>query len=142
MPRPKTDDEYLEKMSMVIFSAGLNWGIVDKKWPGIKKLFHNFSIKKVSEMDSRDIDKLLKDTAMIRSYPKISAVIKNAKALLDVKKESGSIADYLKNTKKIGEEALIKDLRKRFSFLGESTSLMFLYGVGEEMPESIKKIHH
>jgi hypothetical protein len=39
-----------------------------------------------------------------------------------------------------GEDALLKDLHKRFAFLGESTSVIFLFSVGEEMPETIKRI--
>lgn len=142
MPKPKNDDGYFEKMSMVIFSAGLNWNVIDAKWPGIKKLFQNFSINKVSAMDERDIEKLLKNPAMIRSFAKINAIIKNAKVLVDVKKEFGSVSNYISKTKKVGEETLIKDLKKRFSFLGESTSVMFLYGCGEEMPKTTKKLRH
>jgi hypothetical protein len=39
-----------------------------------------------------------------------------------------------------GEDALLKDLHKRFAFLGESTSVIFLFSVGEEMPETMDKI--
>lgn len=141
MSPPKNNDGYLEVMAKVIFSAGLNWNVVEKKWPGIKGLFYNFSLNKVAEIDSREIDKLLKNPAMIRSFVKIRAIVKNAQALLDVKKEFGSISSYLEKTKKLGEEASVKDLGKRFSFLGPSTSLMFLYGVGQDMPEMMKKAH-
>lgn len=141
MSPPKNDDGYLEVMAKVIFSAGLNWNVVEKKWPDINKLFYNFSINKVADIDSREIDRLLKNPAMIRSFPKIRAIVKNAQALLDVKKEFGSTASYLEKNKKLGEEVLVKNLGKRFSFLGPSTSLMFLYGVGQDMPEMMKKVH-
>jgi len=39
-----------------------------------------------------------------------------------------------------GEDALLKDLHKRFAFLGESTAVIFLFSVGEEMPETLKRI--
>jgi hypothetical protein len=38
------------------------------------------------------------------------------------------------------EDALLKDLHKRFAFLGESTAVIFLFSVGEEMPETIKRM--
>lgn len=139
MSAPKNDDGYLEIMAKVIFSAGLNWNVVEKKWPGIKKLFYNFSANKVAQMDTREIEKLLKNPDMIRSFQKIRAIVKNAQALLDVKKEFGSISSYLEKTKKLSEEILVKDLGKRFSFLGPSTSIMFLYGVGQKMPKMIQK---
>ena len=31
--RPSTDEEYFENMSRVIFQAGLNWHVIDNKWP-------------------------------------------------------------------------------------------------------------
>lgn len=142
MPRPKSNDEYLEKMSMVIFSAGLNWSVIDKKWPDIKKLFVGFAINKVAKMNEIDKKELLENPKMIRSLPKINAVIKNSNSLLDVIKEFGSIKTYIRKKKAEGEQALIKDLKKRFAFLGDSTSVMFLYGVGEEMPQAAKKLHH
>ncbi len=38
------------------------------------------------------------------------------------------------------KEFLLKDLRKRFAFLGESTATIFLFSVGEEMPETAKRM--
>ena len=44
MPKPKNDDGYFEMMSRAVFAAGLNWSVVDKKWPEIKLVFDNFVI--------------------------------------------------------------------------------------------------
>ena len=38
MPRPKDDDGYFEEMSKMVFRAGLNWSVIEKKWPDIKPL--------------------------------------------------------------------------------------------------------
>ena len=67
-------------------------------------------------------------------------MIANAQAMQQVQQEFGSFPKYLQALKEKGEEAFLKDLRKRFAFLGESTSIMFLFGVGEEMPETLKKM--
>lgn len=139
MPKPKNDDEYLEIMARVIFSAGLNWIVIEKKWPDIRRLFVNFSIKKVAKMNGLDKEELMRDPKMIRNLPKINAIINNANTLLVIKKDFRSIDTYIETTKKKGEESFIKDLGKRFAFLGPSTALMFLYGVGEKMPETLKK---
>ena len=140
MPRPKNDDGYFEEMSKVVFRAGLNWNVIEKKWPDIKRALANFSIDAVARFDDSDIDRLLKDDGMIHSAKKISGVIANAQAMQQVQQEFGSFPKYLQALKAKGEEALLKDLRKRFAFLGESTSIMFLFGVGEEMPETLKKM--
>ncbi len=138
MPRPKNDDGYFEEMSKMVFRAGLNWSVIEKKWPDIKRAFANFSIDAVAQFDDSDIDRLLKDDGMIRSAKKITGVIANAQAVQKVQQEFGSFPKYLQAVKAKGEEALLKDLRKRFAFLGESTSIMFLFGVGEEMPQTLQ----
>lgn len=140
MPRPENDDRYFEEMSKMVFRAGLNWSVIEKKWPDIKRAFANFSIDDVAQFDDSDIDRLLKDDGMIRSAKKITGVIANAQAMQQVQQEFGSFPKYLQVAKAKGEEALLKDLRKRFAFLGESTSIMFLFGVGEEMPQTLQKM--
>jgi DNA-3-methyladenine glycosylase I len=140
MPRPKNDDGYFEQMSKAVFLAGLNWRVIEKKWPDINRLFANFSIDAVAQFTDGDIDRLLKDEGMIRSAKKITAVVANAQTMQKVKQEFGSFAQYLQAVKAKSEEALLKDLHKRFAFLGESTAVIFLFSVGEEMPETIKRI--
>jgi len=140
MPRPKNDDGYFEQMSKAVFLAGLNWRVIEKKWPDIKRLFANFSIDAVAQFNDADIDRLLKDEGMIRSAKKITAVVANAQNMQRVEQEFGSFAQYLQAVKAKSEEARLKDLHKRFAFLGESTAVIFLFSVGEEMPETIKRI--
>jgi 3-methyladenine DNA glycosylase Tag len=140
MPRPNNDDGYFEQMSRAVFLAGLNWKVIEKKWPDIKRLFANFSIDEVAQFNDDDIDRLLKDEGMIRSVKKITAVVANAQTMQKVKHEFGSFAKYLQAEKAKSEEALLKDLHKRFAFLGESTAIIFLFSVGEEMPETIKRM--
>jgi DNA-3-methyladenine glycosylase I len=141
MPCPKNDDGYFEEMSKVVFRAGLNWSVIEKKWPDIRRALANFSIDAVARFDADDIDRLLKDDGMIRSAKKISGVIGNARTMQKVQQEFGSFAKYLQSVKTTGEEALLKDLRKRFAFLGEVSSVMFLFAVGEEMPQTLQKMH-
>jgi 3-methyladenine DNA glycosylase Tag len=71
---------------------------------------------------------------------KITAVVANAQAMQKVEQDFGSFAKYLQAVKARSEDALLKDLHKRFAFLGESTAVIFLFSVGEEMPETLKRI--
>ena len=71
IPRPKDDDGYFEHMSRAVFLAGLNWSVIEKKWPDIRRTLANFSIDAVAQFDDGDIDRLLKDEGMIRSVKKI-----------------------------------------------------------------------
>ena len=44
--RPATDEAYFENMCRVIFQAGLNWQVIDNKWPSIKKAFSKLQHRK------------------------------------------------------------------------------------------------
>ena len=140
MPHPKDDNGYFEQMSRAVFLAGLNWKVIEKKWPDIKRLFANFSIDEVAQFSDDDIDRLLRDERMIRSAKKITAVVANAQTMQKVQQEFGSFAKYLQAMKAKSEDALLKGLHKRFAFLGESTAVIFLFSVGEEMPETMKRL--
>ena len=85
---PKNDDEYFERMTRSLFTAGLNWKVIEKKWPDIKRLFANFSIDEVAQFNDDDIDRLLKDEGMIRSVKKITAVVANAQTMQKVSTSS------------------------------------------------------
>jgi 3-methyladenine DNA glycosylase Tag len=45
---PPNDDAYFENMCRIIFQAGLNWRVIDMKWPTTKKAFADFSVDKVA----------------------------------------------------------------------------------------------
>src|SRR5207244_13474119 len=50
---PKDDHGYLDLMSRAIFSAGLNWRMVEKKWPHFRTAFRDFSPEKVARLSER-----------------------------------------------------------------------------------------
>jgi 3-methyladenine DNA glycosylase Tag len=132
--RPKSDDAYFENMTRVIFLAGLNWGMIDKKWPDFKKAFNNFSIAEVAKFDEKDVKRLTGDASIVRNRAKIIATINNAKQLQNIKKEHGSFESYLDRLDKSNNYALvIKELGKKFSRLGPSSARIFLYSIGEKI---------
>ena len=135
MEKPKDVNGYFESMSRAVFAAGLAWGVVDKKWPTIKTAFDNFSVSKVSQYNQDDVDRLMADTRVVRNYKKIVGTVDNAREIENLEKEFGSFPKYFDSFKS-REDELIKDLGKRFSFLGPSTAVMFLYGCGEKTAPS------
>jgi len=130
--KPKSLDDYLEQLSKGVFQAGISWRVVDAKWSGIKTAFRGFKVERVARMGDREIDTIAKDERVIRSRPKIAAVVHNARALLDLeraegfKRHLGSFADY---------EELATDLKKRFKFVGDSGAYHFLYTVSHPVPD-------
>lgn len=127
---------YLESMARAIFTAGMSWEVVDKKWPGIKKAFDGFDPKKVSAYTPVDIDRLMKDPSVIHNSKKIDAIIANAGEMVVLDKQPGGFDGYLSSFS--DNDELIKDLHKRFGFLGESVAHFFLFGIGFNVPEQTK----
>ncbi len=130
--KPKTLDDYLEQLSRGVFQAGISWRVVDAKWAGIKAAFHRFNVERVARMGDREIDTVVGDERVIRSRPKIAAVVHNARTMLELersggfKRHLGSFGDY---------EALATDLKKRFKFVGDSGAYHFLYTVSHPVPD-------
>ncbi len=130
--KPKSLDDYLEQQSKGVFQAGISWRVVEAKWPGIKKAFHGFNVERVARMGDREIDKVVTDERVIRSRPKIAAVVHNANEMLALergggfKKHLGSFSKY---------DDLAKDLKKRFKFMGDSGTYHFLWTVSQPVPD-------
>lgn len=132
--RPASDSAYFENMCRVIFQAGLNWKVVDMKWPSIKKAFCNFNIKQVAALTNADVARLLNDSSIIRSKGKIQAIIRNAITFSAIEKQCGSFQKYLDNMDKSENYSqVIKALINNFKWLGAPSASMFLYTVGEDI---------
>ena len=135
--RPKDDDGYFERMSRIIFTAGLNWHTIDKKWPGIQKAFAHFDIDKVAKFQEMEIEELMMNPDVIRNLLKIRAIVSNAKEMQKVHDEFGSFEAYLGSLRKAGgEDELRKGVSKRFAFLGPGSTAIFLFSVGEDLPKA------
>jgi 3-methyladenine DNA glycosylase Tag len=130
--KPKSIDDYLEQLSKSVFQAGISWRVVDAKWPTIKTAFHRFKIARVARMSDREVDTLVKDERVIRSRPKIAAIVHNAGEILAIERETG-FKKYLRSFDEYA--ALEKDLKKRFKFLGPSGIYHFLWSVKQPVPE-------
>ena len=128
----KTLDDYLEHLSKGVFQAGISWRVVDAKWPTISKAFHDFKVERVARMTDREIDALTKDERVIRSRPKIAAVVHNANELLNLER-AGGFKKYLRSF--VDYESLASDLKKRFKFVGDSGAYHFLWTVKHPVPE-------
>ena len=129
---PKDDADYLERMTKCIFAAGLNWDVVDKKWPNFKKAFLDFDPAKVSKISGRRVRELMADPGIVRNEKKIAATISNASQVLRIQKDFGSFRGYLESFGK-DEKRLEADLQDRFGHLGPSTARMFLWSSGYEL---------
>jgi DNA-3-methyladenine glycosylase I len=135
--RPPNDDAYFENMCRVIFQAGLNWNVIENKWPNFRKAFRDFSIDNVAKFDNSDIEHLMKNEGIVRNRAKIEAIVQNAARMKDIKKRFGSFQSYLDSLDKSSNYAsVIEELGKQFKRLGPSSASIFLYSIGENVKHS------
>jgi DNA-3-methyladenine glycosylase I len=132
--KPSNDSVYFENMCRVIFQAGLNWHVIDNKWPTTKKAFANFNINEVANFTNTDIERLMRDTGIVRNKGKIKAIIQNAQNFTAIEKQYGSFQKYLDSLDKSDNyENTVKDLVNKFKWLGQPSASLFLYTVGEQI---------
>jgi len=116
-------------MTTHIFSAGLNWLVVEKKKAGFKEAFSGYSPEMVARYTERDVKRLMSNTGIVRNERKIRSTIHNAAQFQLIKKDYGSFGGYLAKFGK-REKELQADLQNRFQHMGASTTRMFLWSIG------------
>lgn len=129
---PRTLAGYLEAMTRIVFSSGMSWRVVEAKWPGIRAAFLDFQPERVAKMTARDVDRLAKDTRVIRNVPKLEATVLNAKEVVAIGKAPGGFKGYLRSLGPAPDAAAA--LKKRFRYLGDHGTYYFLWSVGAEVP--------
>jgi DNA-3-methyladenine glycosylase I len=124
--------DYLEVMSKAVFQSGMSWAVVKNKWEGTREALDGFDPEKLADFTPADIDRLMTDARLIRNRKKIEGIVHNARTLLELEREFGSIEKYLDS---LGDfEASVADLKKRFKFMGDLGSYYFLYVVQRPVP--------
>lgn len=126
------DDRWLETFSRGIFQTGLNWKVVENKWPGINDALWNFEIRRCAMMSDEDLDTLLKDTRVIRHAAKLLSVRDNAIFLKDLAAEHGSASKFFADWPEDDFIGLLSVMKKRGSRLGGSTGAYCLRHLGKD----------
>lgn len=147
------DDErrLFEKMCLEGFQSGLSWLTILNKREAFRAAFANFDAERVARFGEKDVARLLADAGIVRHRGKIESTINNAKRLLELRREFGSLTHYVwrfepraderpaklthaearKLTQTAASVALSKDLKKRgFSFVGPTTMYAFMQAMG------------
>ncbi len=124
--------DYLAVMSQAIFQAGLSWALIASKWDAYLRLFEGFNPTIVAAFGEGDIERLMTDGGVVRTRKKIVATVENARTMLALERDFGSMRAYLRSFDTY--ESLAADLRKRFKFLGALSAYYFVFRVGERVP--------
>lgn len=149
---PVTDDRRLfEKICLEGFQSGLSWLTILNKRENFRAAFDRFDAERVARYTARDVARLLGDAGIVRHRGKIESTINNAKRVLELREEFGSLSAYawrhepaarsrpkrvtlaaLKAMTTSPESvAMSKDLKKRgWSFVGPTTVYAFMQAMG------------
>ncbi len=142
----RTYDEsaMFEALTLGVFEVGLSWSTVFGKRYAFRKAFRGFDPAKVAAMTGRDVERLMRDAAIIRNRAKIQATIDNARAMLSAspslavlaksyaiirRRAPRSVADLPKSTREA--EAFAKRLKSQgYRFVGPTSVYAFMQNVG------------
>src|SRR5260221_11337840 len=95
---PVHDDRKLfEFLILEGMQAGLSWITILRKRENFRRAFAGFEVEKVARFGKRDIARLMGDAGIVRNELKILASVANARAVLRVRDEFGSLDNYLWN---------------------------------------------
>ncbi len=129
--------------------AGLSWLTILRKREAYRRAFHAFDFGRIAKYTEEDAARLLSDAGIVRNRLKIEAAIHNARAVLDIVGEYGSLDAYLwryvkgipvqnawKSISAIPaktkvSEMMSRDLKERgFKFVGPTICYAFMQAVG------------
>lgn len=149
---PVADERRLfEKICLEGFQAGLSWLTILNKREAFRSAFANFDAEQVARFDAADVQRLLADAGIVRHAGKIASSINNARRVLELRREFGSLAAYVwrlepdaaNRPEQVTLEAvralphspasaaLSKDLKKRgWTFVGPTTMYAFMQAMG------------
>jgi DNA-3-methyladenine glycosylase I len=147
---PSHDDTHLfELLVLEGAQAGLSWSTILRKREGYRKAFAGFDAEQVARFTKRDVERLLRDPGIVRNRLKVESSVDNAKRVLEVRDELGSLDAYLwsfvdgeplvgswRSVRELPAEtdeskAMSKDLKRRgFRFVGPTICYAFMQAVG------------
>lgn len=89
------DRKLFEFLVLESFQAGLSWAIVLKKREAFREVFAGFDPELIVGFSDHDVERLMQDARIIRNRKKIEAVIRNARAFIEIQKQFGSFDAYI-----------------------------------------------
>jgi len=144
------DQKMFECIVLEGAQAGLSWITILRRREGYRGAFAGFDVHQVAQFTEEDVERLMRDSGIIRNRKKIEATISNAKCFLKVQNEFGTFCNYMRSFLPDGKpiinhwktlaeipvstplsDAISKDMKKRgFKFFGTTICYAHLQAVG------------
>jgi len=159
---PVHDDRTLfEMLCLEGAQAGLSWITILRKRQAYRRAFREFDAAAVARFRSRDVERLLRDPGIVRNRLKIEATIRNARGVLAIQREHGSLDRFLWRfvddrprqnawrslrdvpARSEAAERMSRDLRARgFNFVGPTICYAFMQAVGMVNDHTVDCFRH
>lgn len=142
--RVEDDDALFERLCLEAFQSGLSWLVILRKREAFRAAFAEFRIERVARYGDAEVARLLEDPGIVRNRAKIEAVVRNARAALDLPDGLGrllwSYAPQPRPRPRTRAEvpavtpestAMSRDLKRRgFRFVGPTTAYALMQATG------------
>ncbi|MEO8133477.1 MAG: DNA-3-methyladenine glycosylase I [Betaproteobacteria bacterium] len=93
---PSHDDRHLFEMLILEGAqAGLSWITILRKRENYREAFHDFDVSRVARYGPARVDTLLTNPGIVRNRLKVNAAVTNAKAVIAIQREFGSLDRFL-----------------------------------------------
>jgi DNA-3-methyladenine glycosylase I len=120
-------------MTRAVFQAGVSWAQIGKNWDAYGRAFADFDAERVAQYNDIDIEQVLAEPGILRMPKKVKATIANAQALQAVLSEFRDFHAYISTFPDYAATA--KDIKKRFSFMGDMNAWYLLFRLHEPVPK-------
>lgn len=147
---PCHDDRTLfEFITLEGAQAGLSWETILRKRDRYREVFEGFDPQRIARFTPARVERLLADPGIVRNRAKVESTVANARAVLRVQEEFGSLDAFLWRfvdgrpivhrrrwmsdipASSAVSDAMSKDLKRRgFAFVGTTICYAFMQAVG------------
>jgi DNA-3-methyladenine glycosylase I len=147
---PVHDDRRLfEMLTLEGAQAGLSWLTILRKRDGYRQAFDELDPERIARYSDADIQRLLGDAGIVRNRLKIASVVRNARGVLTILEDTGSLDAFLwqfvdhvprqnawRSLDQVPAQTPVSDrmskaLKKRgFGFVGSTICYAFMQAVG------------
>ncbi len=124
--------QVFEVVTRAVFQAGVSWAQIARHWDAYGTAFERFDATRIAAFDDVDVERVLRQPGIMRQPRKVRATIANAKALDAIEREFGNFHAYVASFPDYS--SLSKDMKRRFSLLGEMSVWYVLFRCGESVP--------
>lgn len=143
------EHKHFEMLALETQQAWLSWRIILQRREWYREVFANFDPTIIATWWEDRVEELVQDSRIIRNRRKISSIIHNAQAFLDIQSEYGLFDNYIwwftdrqvidnhraseedRLTRSDLSDRVSKDMKSRwFAFIGTTTVYAWLQAIG------------